>query len=81
VEVIVEPRTLRKVKRLCRRTGDEHRRRRGDPAVGGATRQPIVTAYRQQALAAALAAAEAAGTAARRPRDLKAFAPDEVRSM
>ena len=58
--------------------------RQGDPAAGGSTRQPIMTAYRQQALvaAAALAAAEAAGTAAptgapgRRPRDLKAFAPD-----
>jgi hypothetical protein len=35
-----------------------------------------MTAYRQQALAAALATAEAAGTAARRPRDLKAAAPD-----
>ena len=86
VEVIVEPRPWRprKVAQRRRRLVDEHRRRRGDPAVGGATRQPIMTAYRQQALAvaAALAAAEAAGTAARsgapgcRPRDLKAVAPD-----
>jgi hypothetical protein len=86
VEVIVEPRPWkpRKVAWRRRRLVDEHRRRQGDPAAGGSTRQPIMTAYRQQALAvaAALAAAEAAGTTAptgapgRRPRDLKAFAPD-----
>ena len=31
----------------------EHRRRQGDPAAGGSTRQPVMTAYRQQALACA----------------------------
>jgi hypothetical protein len=80
VEVLVEPREWRprKVRRRRARLVDEHRRRRGDPAVGGATRQPIMTAYRQQALAvaAALAADAANGTTARRPRDLKAVAPD-----
>jgi hypothetical protein len=46
----------------------EHRRRRGDPALGGtAMRAPIMTAYRQQALACAQVLA--AGPA--RPRDLK----------
>ncbi|QTQ85215.1 DUF2161 domain-containing phosphodiesterase [Agrobacterium tumefaciens] len=35
----------------------EHKRRRGDPAVGGSTRAPIMTAYRQQALGCALALA------------------------
>lgn len=35
----------------------EHQRRRGDPAVGGSTRAPIMTAYRQQALGCALALA------------------------
>ncbi|XUY27387.1 DUF2161 domain-containing phosphodiesterase [Agrobacterium sp. rho-8.1] len=36
----------------------EHQKRRGDPVVGGSTRTPMLTAYRQQALgcAAALAA-------------------------
>lgn len=36
----------------------EHRRRRGDPAIGGSTRRKLMTAYRQHALdcAAALAA-------------------------
>ena len=73
VEVIVEPGPWRprKVARRRRRLIDEHRRRRGDPAVGGATRQPIMTAYRQQALACA--AALAAGP--QRPRDLKATVP------
>ncbi|MGE0117074.1 MAG: DUF2161 family putative PD-(D/E)XK-type phosphodiesterase [Dongiaceae bacterium] len=80
VEVLAEPGPWRprKVKRRRARLVDEHRRRRGDPAVGGGTRQPIMTAYRQQALAvaAALAADTATGAGARRPRDLKAVAPD-----
>jgi hypothetical protein len=86
VEVLVEPGPWRprKVKRRRARLVDEHRRRRGDPVVGGtATRQVpakggIMTAYRQQALAvaAALAADAANGASTRRPRDLKAVAPD-----
>ena len=51
---------------------EEHKRRRGDPVAGGSTRQPQMTAYRQQALACA--AALAAGP--RRPRDLKPTIPD-----
>lgn len=35
----------------------EHQKRRGDPAVGGSTRAPIMTAYRQQALGCAMALA------------------------
>lgn len=50
----------------------EFQRRRGDPTVGGSTRQPIMTAYRQQALA--LAAAMLEGP--RRPRDLRAIGAD-----
>ncbi|MGE7371259.1 DUF2161 domain-containing phosphodiesterase [Neorhizobium sp. NPDC001467] len=45
----------------------EHRRRTGDPALGGSTKVPILTAYRQQALAIASALAEGP----LRPRDLK----------
>ena len=74
VEVLVEPvpwRPRRDAKRRSRIV-DEHRRRRGDPAAGGSTRQPIMTAYRQQALACAAAMANAPA----RPRDLKASAPD-----
>jgi hypothetical protein len=50
----------------------EHQARRGDPAVGGSTRRPIMTAYRQQALTCAAALSQGAA----RPRDLKAAAPD-----
>lgn len=50
----------------------EHRRRRGDPAIGGSTRRPIMTAYRQQALACAAAMAQTPA----RPRDLKHAMPD-----
>ncbi|GLK72193.1 hypothetical protein GCM10017643_23090 [Ancylobacter dichloromethanicus] len=50
----------------------EHRRRLGDPVAGGGSRKPIMTAYRQQALACA--AAMVAGP--RRPRELRARAPD-----
>jgi hypothetical protein len=74
VEVLVEPvpwRPRRDAKRRSRIV-DEHRRRLGDPAAGGSTRQPIMTAYRQQALACAAALAQAPA----RPRDLKAAMPD-----
>jgi hypothetical protein len=52
VEPLVEPGPWRPRpdrKRRSRLVG-EHRRRRGDPAAGGATKVPIMTAYRQQAL-------------------------------
>jgi len=73
VDIIVSPvaplpkRNSRKRNRLV----EEHRRRKGDPAIGGSTRQPIMTAYRQQALACA--ALLQAGPL--RPRDLKAAGP------
>jgi hypothetical protein len=35
----------------------EHNKRKGDPTLGGSTRSPIMTAYRQQALACASAMA------------------------
>ncbi|MGA0562301.1 DUF2161 domain-containing phosphodiesterase [Ancylobacter sp. VNQ12] len=62
----------RKDPRRRSRLVEEHRRRVGDPAVGGGSRAPIMTAYRQQALACA--AAMAAGSM--RPRDLRPVAPD-----
>ena len=55
----------------------EHAARRGDPTRGGSTRQPIMTAYRQQALTCA--AALQAGPL--RPRDLKRVAPDAGRIL
>ena len=55
VEVLVEPKPWRPRRDLRRRTRlvREHRTRHGDPALGGSTRSPIMTAYRQQALACA----------------------------
>lgn len=79
VQVIVEPvpwRPRRDGKRRSRIV-DEHRKRRGDPAIGGSTRRPIMTAYRQQALACARALADAPG----RPRDLKATMPDAAKIL
>lgn len=74
VEVLVEPVPWRPRRDAKRRSKivDEHRRRLGDPAVGGSTRRPIMTAYRQQALACAAALSQAPG----RPRDLKCKYPD-----
>lgn len=74
VEVLVEPvpwRPRRDAKRRSRIV-EEHRRRQGDPTLGGSTRQPIMTAYRQQALACAAALSQAPA----RPRDLKGELPD-----
>ncbi len=51
---------------------EEHRRRQGDPAVGGGNRQPVMTAYRQRALACAAAMAAGAAT----PKSLRTVAPD-----
>ncbi|WP_159718682.1 DUF2161 domain-containing phosphodiesterase [Geminicoccus flavidas] len=53
---------------------EEHRRRLGDPVIGGGSRQPIMTAYRQRALACAAALADEP----KRPRDLKPVVPDAL---
>ncbi len=79
VEVIVAPEPYRpradkkKRSRLLR----EHNKRRGDPATGGSTRQPIMTAYRQEALGCAAVLAQ--GPA--RPRDLKLLLPDAAKIL
>lgn len=74
VEVIVAPPTTnpRRDPKKRSRLVAEHRRRKGDPALGGSTRTPIMTAYRQQALACALALSQGP----RRVRDLKPDIPD-----
>jgi hypothetical protein len=73
VEVIVSPTSLqRRDPKKRSRLVTEHRRRKGDPALGGSTRAPIMTAYRQQALACAMALSEGP----RRVRDLKPEIPD-----
>jgi hypothetical protein len=55
----------------------EHRRRRGDPMLGGSTKVPVMTAYRQQALA--IAAALDNGPL--RPKDMKLVAPQAGRIL
>lgn len=74
VEVLAESAAYRPRVNVAKRSRilKEHGRRRGDPAVGGSTRQPIMTAYRQRALICADAMREGP----RRPRDLKALAED-----
>ena len=79
IELLVEPvpwkprPNTRKRSRLI----DEHRRRRGDPTSGGSTKRPIMTAYRQQALACAAAI----GDATLRPRDLRPAMPDSAKIL
>jgi hypothetical protein len=74
VEVLVEPRPWkpRQDKKRRVRLIDEHRKRIGDPAQGGSTRQPIMTAYRQQALACAASLANGP----RRTSDLRKMMPN-----
>ncbi|WP_294392057.1 DUF2161 family putative PD-(D/E)XK-type phosphodiesterase [uncultured Sphingomonas sp.] len=74
VVLLCEPTPYRPRPNLPRRRRllREHASRKGDPTRGGSTRQPIMTAYRQRALACA--AAIGGGTA--RPRDLKHLAED-----
>jgi len=73
VEILAEPAPYRprpdprRRARLLR----EHAGRRGDPSPGGTSRQPIMTAYRQQALACAVMLKAGPG----RPRDLRVVAP------
>ena len=79
VEILAEPAPYRPRPNLRqrRRLLKEHAVRQGDPTRGGSTRQPIMTAYRQQALICA--AALQAGPL--RPRDLKPIAPDAGRIL
>jgi hypothetical protein len=74
VEVLVAPSTIspRRNPKKRSRLVTEHKRRKGDPVAGGSTRTPIMTAYRQQALACA--AAMTAGP--RRVQDLRPANPD-----
>jgi hypothetical protein len=79
VEILAEPAPYRPRPNLRqrRRLLKEHAARHGDPTRGGSTRQPIMTAYRQQALTCA-AALQARPL---RPRDLKRVAPDAGRIL
>ena len=74
IELLVEPGPWRPRRDAKRRSQlvEEHQRRRGDPVLGGSTRAPIMTAYRQQALVCAAWLADGPG----RPRDIKTAAPE-----
>jgi hypothetical protein len=79
IEVLAEPAPYRSRSDPRRRARllSEHMRRRGDPSPGGSTRQPVMTAYRQRALACA--AMLRAGPC--RPRDLRVVASDVGRIL
>jgi hypothetical protein len=74
VELMVEPRPWRPRRDTKRRDRlvKEHRQRIGDPALGGSTKQPIMTAYRQQALVCASCLADGP----RRTSDLRSLVPN-----
>ncbi len=73
VELLLSPAALppRRDPRRRSRLVEEHHRRKGDPTIGGSTRKPIMTAYRQEAIACAAAMADGP----KRPRDLKVVSP------
>ena len=79
VEILAEPGPYKPRPDQRRRTRllTEHSRRQGDPSLGGSTREPVMTAYRQRALACA--AGLRAGAA--RPRDLRVVAADAGRIL
>ena len=79
VEIIVSPASPmpRRDPRRRSRLVEEHRQRQGDPAVGGGSRAPIMTAYRQRALACAALL----GNGPQRTRDLRIAVPDAAKIM
>ncbi len=79
VEVIVSPTApapRRDPKRRSRLV-EEHRRRQGDPVAGGGSRKPVMTAYRQRALACAAALSDGP----ERTRALRASVPDATKIL
>lgn len=79
VDIIVSPAAAmpRRNPRKRSRLVAEHRRRKGDPTSGGGSRAPIMTAYRQQALACA----QALQHGSLRPRDLRPIAPHAAKIL
>jgi hypothetical protein len=79
VEVLAAPGPYRPRPNRRRRARllSEHAQRQGDPSPGGASRQPVMTAYRQRALACAAGLRAGIG----RPRDLRPTIPDAGRIL
>src|SRR4029077_13450346 len=79
VEVLVEPgpwRPRRDPKRRSRLV-NEHPRRLGDPVLGGTAKTPIMTAYRQRALACAALLSDGP----RRTSEIKVTIPDASKML
>jgi hypothetical protein len=74
VQVLLSPTTVAPRRDPKRRSKliNEHLRRQGDPVAGGGSRAPIMTAYRQEALACAAALTDGP----KRLRDLKSGMPN-----
>jgi len=79
VELAVEPGPWRPRRDLKERSKlvAEHQRRHGDPVAGGSTRSPIMTAYRQRALACAAML----GNGPRRTKELRPAVPDAAKIL
>ncbi|MCM2474110.1 hypothetical protein HGO38_11565 [Rhizobium sp. CG5] len=79
VDVLISPDSAlpRKNNRKRSRLISEHRRRKGDTTLGGGNRVPIMTAYRQQALACAAALQNGP----LRPRDLRPLVPEVAKIL
>src|SRR5262249_8240651 len=79
VEVLAEPGPYQPRRDRHRRAGllREHARREGDPMAGGGSRQPIMTADRQQARASAALVRTGPG----QPRELRPVVPDAGRIL
>ena len=73
IDILAQPEPYRPRADLPRRRRllCEHATRHGDPMAGGSVRQPVMTAYRQQALACAVVLQDRA----LRPRDLRHVTP------
>ena len=74
IELLIEPGPWRPRRDRNRRSRlvSEHRRRVGDPVLGGTSKRPIMTAYRQQALACAASLA----SGPRRTAEIRSVVPE-----
>jgi len=79
VEVIVKPQPWkpRRDTKLRSRILEEYNKRQGDPSVGGSTRKPIMTAYRQQAILCA----QTIDQGVTKLSELKKTAPDAAKIL
>ena len=79
VEIVVKPQPWkpRRDTKLRSRILDEYNKRQGDPSVGGSTRKPIMTAYRQQAILCA----QTINQGETKLSELKKTAPDAAKIL